>query len=405
MDHQLRRNMKPLIIPSPYTGTLPGLTPPITPRSPLIHGNAGSPDPYYEFRSRALHSVPPPPDSPLDASPAHIQQRELLLGEGAWSRVYAVRGRNLAVKTPINAMSREVIGKEAKILHFLSVVLPDTGIAEYHGYDVPSSSLFMQLVPDGTLESFVLAKAQQLEANGTGSLANLRRPVVGMSQWLFLAERLAAVFAALKRVGVVHGDVKWTNILLREFVPSEMECDRVWRDCSETLYEPVVVDFSSAHFILEDDPPEAVNAVTTSFCAPELLESFISRPPSRNDRLTPPATPTSPQCPTPYPLPTFESDLYSVALCLLAAAVGSEVYRNAGRFVGIYVRQGNPIGWVKSDERGLRIGRGSVVASTLEGCFGKTAEGRTTVEVLEERANDWKEKWSLEGRSNPRWGC
>lgn len=153
------------------------------------------------------------------------------------------------------------------------------------------------------------------------------------------------------------------------------------------LWEPVLVDFSSSHVEREGEIPDAVSAVTTSFAAPELLQSFLK--------------------PVAHPVPSFGSDLYSLALSLLAAAVGSEVYANAGRHVGIYVRQGNPVGWVKADERGMRVGRGGVVAEVLEGCFGKTAEGRTGVEEVGVRVEGWKRKWWAEGRvsGNARWGC
>ncbi|KAG0131959.1 kinase-like domain-containing protein [Tuber indicum] len=345
-----------------------------------------------------------------------IQQRQFLLGEGAWSKVYAIRSHKIAVKTPSTPASRGVIEKEAKILHYLATTLPDLKIAQFRGFDVSSSSLFMELVSMGTLEDFVEQRARELvveKAEGGNVMANMRRPVVGMGQWLFLAERLAAVFSQLKGVGVVHGDVKWSNILLREFRPTSGNPeDAAWAACKTKLYEPVVVDFSSGHFHLDGgELPEAVNAVTTAFCAPELLESFISRPSTSGSQITPPVTPTSSSrasavtTAAPHPLPTFQSDLYSVALCLLAAAIGSEVYRNAGKFVGIYVRQGNPVGWVRGDERGLRIGRGCVVLDVLKDCFGKVAEERIDVGVVGRKAAGWREGWLGEGQDNSRWGC
>jgi hypothetical protein len=90
---------------------------------------------------------------------------------------------------------------------------------------------------------------------------------------------------------------------------------------------------------------------------------------------------------------------------LLAAAVGSEVYGNAGKYVAICVRDGNPIGWLKRSDKGLRVGKGSAVADVLEGCFGKSAEGRTSVATVARRVGEWKKKWLEEGKGNPRWGC
>ncbi|RPB02680.1 hypothetical protein L873DRAFT_1733030 [Choiromyces venosus 120613-1] len=405
----VRKKVIQIVIPTTTYTSGPGqqeeeeFTPPITP---------------YSFHSRQLHTtIPPPPLLPppgieVPTTPTEIQRPRNLLGEGAWSKVYAIRSHNLAVKTPsANPSSRGVIEKEAKILHYLTTAAPDLAIARFRGFDVASASLFMELVGMGTLEGFVEREvALERQQQGGSLMGMMRRPVVGMGQWLFLAERLARVFSYLEEVGVVHGDVKWSNILIREFrpVPGCPE-DEAWGACRTKLYEPVVVDFSSSHFHQAEggELPEAVNAVTTSFCAPELLESFISRPSTAGSQITPPVTPTSSKASTlaPHPLPTFQSDLYSVALCLLAAAIGSEVYRNAGRFVGIYVRQGNPVGWVRSDERGLRIGRGCVVLDVLKDCFGKVAEERVDVGVVGSKAAGWREKWLSEGQDNPRWGC
>lgn len=239
----------------------------------------------------------------------------------------------------------------------------------------------MELIPGGTLEA-------HLESS---TPVHIRAPAIGMPQWLFLAERLARTFSALKLANVVHGDVKLGNILLRPWAPSsDVDTDPIWSAYVQgggKLLDPVVVDFSSAHVNIPYELPEAISAVTTEFAAPELLQSFLSV--------------------ARHPLPTHASDLYSLALSLLAAAVGSEVYRNAGRHVGIYVRQGNPMGWVKADERGMKVGRGGAVSAVLEGCFGKTAEGRTGVEELGVRVEGWKKAWWSEGRmsGNPRWGC
>lgn len=408
MNHDPRRGVTPIIIP-PVSGYTSELTPPITPYSlpsPSEASGIESPkqlDLFYTRRLATLNITPPPPDLRIDTSPANIQRDEFFLGEGAWSKVYATR-QAIAVKTPQNKMSQEVIEKESRILHFISTVLPNAGIAQFRGFDPASSFLYMELVPSGTLESFVLRKAREFSDSQENILANLRRPIVQMGQWLFLAERLARVFIELKAVGVVHGDVKWNNILLREFVPSGREEDKAWATCGEKLYEPVVVDFSSGHLALDGKIPEAMSAVTAPFCAPELLQSFLK--PSNHSHITPPLTPTATSVTQGvHPVPTFDSDLYSVALCLLAAAIGSEVYGNTGRYAPILVQQGNPIGFVKRDGRGMRVGKGGAVAAILEGCFGTSAEERTPVETVAGRVDEWREKWLEEGKGNPRWGC
>ncbi|PWW76711.1 hypothetical protein C7212DRAFT_363691 [Tuber magnatum] len=254
MESNTRRKVMPIVIPPTcfYPPQPPQeFTPPITPYS--LTSSSGTP----QDLTTLLDAIPPPlppPSTDVPTDPLIIQQRQFLLGEGAWSRVYAIRSHNIAVKTPSAPGGREVIEKEAKILHYLTTVLPDLKIARFRGFDVLSSSLFMELVSMGTLESFVERRARELameKEEGRNALANMRRPVVGMGQWLFLAERLAGVFSRLKEVGVVHGDVKWSNILLREFRPANGNPeDTAWAACRTKLYEPVVVDFSSGHFHL-----------------------------------------------------------------------------------------------------------------------------------------------------------
>lgn len=365
----IKKMIAPLIIPHSLSPSCYGhhniaITPPLTPSSPS----------YSTFH-------------PANASPqlAHSSLLTLpyasLLGTGAWSRVYSLHGVPIAVKTPVNIPARAVLESEAKVLSYVSSALAhnSTGIAAFHGYDSVTAAVYMELIPGGTLEA-------HLESS---TPAHIRAPAIGMPQWLFLAECLARTFSALKRASVVHGDVKLGNILLRPWAPSP-GADPIWSAYVRgggALLEPVVVDFSSAHVDLPCELPEAMSAVTTAYAAPELLQSFLGA--------------------ARHPLPTHASDLYSLALSLLAAAVGSEVYRNAGRHVGIYVRQGNPIGWVKADDRGMKVGRGGAVSAVLEGCFGKTAEGRTGVEELGVRVEGWKNSWWNEGRmsGNPRWGC
>ncbi|KAL0634630.1 hypothetical protein Q9L58_006423 [Maublancomyces gigas] len=368
----IKKMIAPLIIPQPhslspssYGAQNATITPPLTPSSPS----------YSAFHP--ANASPPRPEPSLLSLPYSS-----LLGTGAWSKVYSLGEVSIAVKTPVNISARAVLESEAKILSYVASALThNSGIAAFHGYDPVTAAVYMELIPGGTLETHLESCTP----------AHIRAPAIGMPQWLFLAEQLARTFSALKRTNVVHGDIKLGNILLRPWSPPPSAAvDPIWAAYIRgggTLLEPVVVDFSSAHINLPCELPEAMSAVTTAYAAPELLQSFLSEPR--------------------HPLPTHASDLYSLALSLLAAAVGSEVYRNAGKHVGIYVRQGNPMGWVKADERGMKVGRGGAVSEVLEGCFGKTAEGRTGVEELGVRVEGWKKAWWNEGRTsgNPRWGC
>jgi len=189
----------------------------------------------------------------------------------------------------------------------------------------------------------------------------------------------------------VHGDIKWGNILLREAtIPSE-ECS-IWveRGQGGVLYEPIIIDFSSGQVISTDAKPKAVSALTIPFCAPELLDMFLA--------------PEGKQA----PVPTFASDLYSVALTLLTTAIGSDPYSvraATDTTKATWAKCGDPVGFARGDERGLRVGRGGVVDSCLMNCFGKASKGRTDVETVLVRVEKWIEKWVQEGKGDNRWGC
>lgn len=265
---------------------------------------------------------------------------------------------------------------------------PTRGVIPFYGFDKATTSLLLPAYPL-TLESFVKASHNFINSEQNISLSTLRCPVVKMRQWLFLAKKLCEGFVALKEKRVVHGDVKWGNVLLREYILSPEE-KKIWGNNDEKkLYEPLIVDFSSSH--VEPAEPKAISALTVAFCAPELLDAWLS-----------PVESTA-------PIPTFSSDLYSMALTLLTAAIGSDPYsiRTAtDARKGMWVKCGDPVGFVRSgDERGLRVRKGEVVDTCLAECFGKTKEGRTTVETVLERVEGWIELWCAEGKGDDRWGC
>lgn len=319
-------------------------------------------------------------------------------GNGAWSIVYPglyirTSRKNkepeiIAVKKPEQKKGIPILTSEAAILSYLSTPEPTRGVIPFYGFDLATTSLLLPAYPL-TLESFIKTSNKSINSEENISLSTLRCPVVKMRQWLFLAKKLCEGFAALKEKRVVHGDVKWGNVLLREYTLSPEE-QTIWGDNKQqTLYEPLIVDFSSSH--VEPTVPKAISALTVAFCAPELLEAFLAP----MDEVA--------------PVPTFSSDLYSMALTLLTAAIGSDPYstRNAtDARKGMWVKCGDPVGFVRNgDERGLRVRKGEVVDTCLAGCFGKTKEGRTTVEAVLKRVEDFIELWCAEGKGDDRWGC
>ncbi|KAF3083773.1 hypothetical protein TWF706_001121 [Orbilia oligospora] len=344
------------------------------------------------------------------------------LGSGAWSNVYkgilhsktTKKPLLIAVKRPLNTFSIPALKREATILSHIHKRVGSSSnghnsIIPFHGFDASTTSILMTALSGDNLEQFTTRCRTSLPRD-TSNFNALKLPVVGITQWLFIAERLISAFAFLKSAGVIHGDVKPQNILTKPFDRSLLDGDNNgggkydWISEEETmgLVEPIVADFSSSYVVdsagsISDDE-EAINAVTTIYCAPELLAAF----------LTPPTTPTKPtsslSSPSaqlksdPRPLPTFSSDHYGLCMTLLQCAIGSHPYSAAKMDIqrNIWVRQGDPMAFARADERGFRCRNGGAVDRLLRGCFGKTAEGRVGVEELVGRikglCGEWRER-------------
>src|SRR5690606_27909498 len=123
-------------------------------------------------------------------------------------------------------------------------------------------------------------------------------------------------------------------------------------------------------------------ALTTTFCAPELLTTANNAP-------------------------TFSSDLFATAMTLLIAAIGSNPYGSSAHPGSeglrlLWCKGGDPMSFARADERGLRVRRGGVVDRVLERCFGKEAR-RVGVEEVSGRVSASVEEWG-ENRGKKLWG-
>jgi serine/threonine protein kinase len=323
-------------------------------------------------RRKALFETPP---SPFGTCTEDMERgARVRLGCGAWAEV--VRGTltsrfgraTVAIKQPCYPGADKILRQEAGVLSYITNTAPKDSIVRFLGFDSVHATIVMEHVSGATLAQFSKdSRRRRAERGGTTTARS--QPVIGLYEWLDVAKQLADTFVHLKNIGVVHGDVTWHNVLMKE-TPTG----------SGVRLNPVVIDFSSGHLEVEGYRPAAVSATTTAFCSPELLEAHIRRP------ATPPLGPADKPVDDDHgPVPTFASDLYGLAMTLLSAAVGSEVYENAGRHGGIYARQGQPLEWARNGDAFLIVGVRSIVSKTLTGCFGRSAEKRVGIEELRDR--------------------
>ncbi|KAH0542315.1 hypothetical protein FGG08_003252 [Glutinoglossum americanum] len=296
-------------------------------------------------------------------------------GRGAWSIVYraehipnnrthGVSGGTkmiVAVKAPIWPGSSPILEHEALILTYLQPKAPSTQgqgeifrhIVSFLGYHEPTKSLVLESVPL-TLAGY--SGARGAEAKKNFSHKTMRDPVVGMQTWLYIVRDLVAGLEFLHKRGVVHGDIKPMNILMRPRAttsgtgntPNE-NTPLPGGDASQDLYTPVFCDFSSGRLAHPSIPPTEPSALTDRFAPPELLDH-------RKPGIT-----------------TFASDTYSLGVALLSPVLGADVYAAAANQMQAlhWAKEGRPLDFARNTEGGLRVGRGGVVDRVVSGATRK----------------------------------
>ncbi|KAJ5766908.1 uncharacterized protein N7511_004524 [Penicillium nucicola] len=303
------------------------LTPPVTP----IAKRHQTPNPLDKL-SQSLSAPRPNITTPLyftnDLELIHNgDSRPVEFGRGAWSIVYKARStqqittalantpstppgspvsisRILAVKAPVRRDARAVLEAEAVTLTRLTLTPGhEPYIVPFHGQHNDLHGLVMTAIPL-SLSTYIEDQADIARARQPAT-PTMFDPVQGTASYKALARKLIAGLNWLHQVaGMVHGDIKPHNILLRP-VDADENSDVA---SSAFPFEPLFADFSSAVEI-PDDPAvpldttrASMSAFTPPFTAPEMLASLTVA----NGDIA----------------PTPASDVFSLAATLLAAATG-----------------------------------------------------------------------------------
>lgn len=257
--------------------------------------------------------------------------------------------RILAVKTPLRRDAHPVLKAEAHMLSFITrhnSKTAQTHTVPFYGSIADSHSLVLQAIP--------LSLARHIEdravlARKHFSTKTMFDPVLSSAHWRDLAAQLIRGLDWLHNtVGVVHGDIKPHNILLRE--KEVVDTD------AEFPYDAVYADFSSAHLISssssspnQDGESSAMgSALTPPFAAPELMSVAALR--------------ADVSC-------TPASDVFALALTLLAGATGETMVYSSGTSEMqrlAMARDGHrAVDYVRSGPQASRVVRGGMVEKTV----------------------------------------
>jgi serine/threonine protein kinase len=298
--------------------------------------------------------------------------RSLEYGRGVWSIVYKARSapaktalgtppsspvttpQIFAVKAPLRRDARPVLKAEAQTLTRLTYT-PGASrhIVPFHGFHAELGALVLSAIPLSL--STYIEEQSDVARKRQPATPTMFDPVQGPASYRDLACKLISGLNWLHDVaGVVHGDIKPQNILLRAI-----------EDEHDFPFEPLFADFSATVDIPQDaDAPldttrASMSSFTPPFTAPEMLASLTC----------------SEMAPTPA------SDVFSLAASLLAAATGDlQLYSNMNHRLRLEMAKAGHqiIDFTRSGNNGNRVPRNGFVERIVKPAVVKDPAMRTS---------------------------
>lgn len=364
-----RENMRQPHLSVQTPGTLPRgaeTTPPVTPTGP---DEKDSQDVLRYTDDAQIHH-----DS-------HDQPVEF--GRGVWSTVYKASsvpkpteimtppsspatssGRIVAIKVPTRRDAYPVLETEARILtRLVRAAGAEHHVVPFWGIVPRSHALVMDAVP-ATLSGYIEEQAERVK--GQRDTKTLFEPVLGLQGWLGLCRALVCGLDWLHGNSIVHGDIKPHNILLRRV--RDANDDNNTDNDTDLPYTPLFADFSSAHELHTTAAnTNTMTALTPPFTAPELLVLSSLKSPDI--------------------APTPASDVFSLAVTLLAAATGDLLlYPGANNMQRLAMaREGHRVvEFARSGISGCRVHKDGIVERVVAPAVVKVPEERVgTVEWVD----------------------
>jgi hypothetical protein len=230
---------------------------------------------------------------------------------GQWSKVFRASASTLAsttsvesetrklyaVKVPISRSSQAILTHESRVLTHLSLIPgAKEHVIEFHGHDLQHKGPVLEFVAL-TMEDWI-HELSLPSSRGDVRMTRVRHELLPMAsdlvkglQWLH------------ERAGVIHADIKPSNILMRPLAPSSSSA-------TTPRYKPIYIDFTASLLLPTSTlnprliTPPSLGGGTYDFLAPELLSS-------------------SP------PLPDTATDVYALGVTLLTAVLGHSPYDGA----------------------------------------------------------------------------